>query len=126
MLVSLNGRLRLELLAIMPTIFSNKCKAYCIAVHEDYTAQMLEYPPDVVENHRRASEIYRSLVNDFGDSIRVSVVNPMSLRGLMLIVKHKLREGMWIIINGRKIINASTSYDVIRSFIEKELEDATV
>lgn len=105
----------------MPTVFSNKCKAYCVTVHEDYFAQVEEYPKEVVENSVKASEMYWRLLNDFGGDAMLSVVNPMSFRGILLALKHGLPAGAYVVVNRRTIFDASAGYDVIKRAVEREL-----
>lgn len=115
--------IKVEFFGTLPTVFSNKCKAYCCAIHENYSNQINEYPKQIVKDYNRAVWLYENLMKDFGNLIEPSVVNPMSFRGLWLSIKHKIRSGLWLVISGKIAIDAYSDYEEIKKAIKNEISE---
>ncbi|MDJ0269083.1 MAG: hypothetical protein NXY59_00755 [Aigarchaeota archaeon] len=115
---------KVELLSLLPTVYSNKCKAFCVSVHDSYEMQISEYPRDVAENQVRVSVIYRELVREFGSILRLSVVNPLSPRGAWLMMRHRLPNGIWAVIDGREVVDASRGAEAVKEAVKRRIRSA--
>ncbi len=113
-------RVLVEVVGILPMVFSNKCKPYCVVVRENIGSQIREYPDDLLKEYSRVVEYYQRLMRDFGNYIEVKVVNPMSLRGLRLNLKFRSRERIYFVINNRVSVGLNEDYSKLKNAIESE------
>ena len=116
-------RKRVEILALLPTVYSNKCKAFCVSVHDSYALQELEYPQELLKYKNMLSEFYQQLVKRFGNLVEVSIVNPLSPRGLWLMLRHRLSgNGLWVVIDGREVVAACDDTETFTREAIKKVE----
>lgn len=115
---------KVEIVGILPTLFSNRCTSYCnptgVAGVKTFDAQLSEYPEDVKRDQSRAADLYDRLFNEFPGRVLVSVVRPTSIRGLWLSMKHRLSNGLWLIINGKTALDAYADYGTIKEAVSRE------
>lgn len=65
--------------------------------------QVAAYPPEIVDNMRKAAAMAELLALDFGPKVHVVVVAADSLTGVALSVKHRLRGDLNLIVDGHAI-----------------------
>lgn len=121
-----NKPLRVELIGLLPALYRvcTTCQPvdYLSLSGIDYIAEQLAgYPRDVVEEQKKLYELCDRLGKDFGGAVATVPVTLMSLRGLWLSLRHNLKKGPAVIINGERVLSGELSYDPIKELIEKEL-----
>jgi len=113
----LTRRIRLEFLALMPTMFSHcqRCmdltRASGLRVHSQ---QLSEYPTETRETLQRLSELARKVINDFPSSIELRVTDLASPLGFLKSLRHKVGAGPAVLIDGRKVFERLPDYDSLR------------
>jgi len=112
---------KVELLSLLPVVYSNKCKAFCVSVHDNYEMQIREYPSEVAENQARVSAVYWELVREFGSMLRLSIVNPLSPRGVWLTLRHRLSNGFWAVIDGHEVVDASLGIEAVKEAVKRRI-----
>ena len=97
--------LRLDVLSLVPVLYK-QC-AHCQTIYGQadmgetmQSEQLREYPADILEDHLRLSDWVRELASRYaGADIRV--VDPQSLAGIWMTLRHRVRQYPTFIINGR-------------------------
>lgn len=116
---------KVEILGFLPTLFSSKCKVYCnptgVVGIRSFDQQMQEYPEHIRRNQERIVRIFESMVNDFPGRVLVKVINPTSARGLWLSLKHRVRDGLWLVLEGRRVLDAYSEYSSIKREMASEM-----
>jgi len=120
---------KVEIVGFLPTLYTTICKSYCnptgVAGVKATASQLEEYPASIRDDQIRASDLYRRITSDFPGQVEVRAVNSASLRGLWLALKHGRRgTGLWLVLNGRRTIDARADYDSIRTAIAAEVQTA--
>lgn len=96
--------LRVTIVGLFPTVFSTRCKAVCdpagVAGLRTLEAQLSEYPEEVRSGVRAVTDAIGELVRFFPE-LRVELVHAMSLKGLALSLRHRLRSGPHAVLAGR-------------------------
>ena len=116
----MTNKIKIEILSILPTVYSNKCKAFCVSVHDDYKLQEQEYPQEIQANKEKISQICQQLAKEMmnhGNKIEIRLINPLSLRGIWLMTKHKLGNGTWVIMNASRDLK-DVKDEIINSLAE--------
>ena len=117
---------RVEFVGLLPETLGTCMAHYCMpgAVGKpDIDAQLREYPPEIQAIHDKAVSLYDRLVQDFGDKIYPQSVMLTSGRGLWLSLRHRLKNDLSLVINGRRVVPADIAYDVIKGAIREELTE---
>ncbi len=68
----------------------------------------------------RAAEIAYRLKQDFGPLVLAKPVGLDTLRGLWLSLKHRLRNDLYVVVNGKRAVRAWSEYKVLQKVIEEE------
>jgi len=68
----------------------------------------------------RAAQMAHQLKQDFGPLVIAKPVGLDTLRGLWLSLKHRLRNDLHVVINGKRVVRGAVDYEVVRSAIEEE------
>lgn len=120
--------LRIEIVGLLPTLFGH-------CAHCDFVAQRMkvglkkdqidEYPPSLVKENHRVSEIVWDILEDFPGKARVEIINTASPAGIWKSLKHRLRSNTAFIVNGRKIEERIPDYANLKPILEQELERQT-
>ncbi|MBE3557761.1 MAG: hypothetical protein IMW89_00845 [Ktedonobacteraceae bacterium] len=123
---TLRQPIKVEMVGLLPTLFS-MC-AHCCTTDTmgvcgiDLAAdQMRDYPSEVVETNRRAAELYRRLLHDYGGAVIPLAVSTASLRGLWLSLRHHLPTDFALVINGRRVLAGDADYSELKRAIEQEM-----
>ncbi len=51
----------------------------------------------------------------------VKVVSPTSARGLWLTIKHRVGDGLWLVVEGRRVLDAYSEYSSIKREMASEM-----
>ena len=98
--------INLEILSLVPTSY-NQCSpcetiydqsGIGLKVHEEI---MLEYPPDLIQDHIRLSFWVMELSQRYGADIQIRVIDPQSGLGFFKCLRHRVRQYPTFIINGK-------------------------
>jgi len=115
----------IDLVGVLPTLFSNRCASYCnptgLTGFQTFQDQLNEYSDYEKENLERAVELYYKITKDFADNIRFRILPPTSPRALWLALRHRRGRGIWLNING-KAVDAFSDYATIQRTIIAELK----
>lgn len=115
----------MEVLGFLPTLFSSKCKVFCnptgVVGIRSFDQQLQEYPERIRKNQERIAQIFESIVSDFPGRLLVKVVNPTSARGLWLTLKHRVKDGLWLVVEGRRVLDAYSEYASIKREVASEV-----
>lgn len=110
--------LRVSIVGLFPTVFSTRCKAVCdpagVAGLRTLEAQLSEYPEEVRSGVRAVTEAIAELIRFFPD-LQVELVHSMSLKGLALSLRHRLRSGPHAVFAGRAFALPHQLDDLIRA-----------
>jgi hypothetical protein len=63
-----------------------------------------EYPPDLLDDHKRLSALVVELINQFKDGIVIHVIDPQSLRGIFKSLRYRVRKYPSFIVNEKDLI----------------------
>ncbi len=120
-----SGAVKVEILGFLPTLFSSKCKVFCnptgVVGVKSFDQQLQEYPEHIKRNQERIVKIFESMVNDFPNKVLVKVINPTSIRGLWLAIKHRVGDGLWLVLEGRRVLDAYSEYSTIKQEMTSEM-----
>ena len=117
---------RVEFVGLLPETLGTCMAHYCLPGQvgkPDIDAQLREYPPAIQAIHHKAVSLYDRLMQDFGDRIYPQSVMLTSGRGLWLSLRHRLKNDLSLVINGRRVVPADVGYDVIKAAIREELTE---
>lgn len=118
---------RVDVIGFLPTIYTTSCKSYCnpagVSGVKGASLQMEEYPEEIRQHQTRAEELYQRMMSDFPNRVLVNTVNPTSPRGLWLTLKHRPRSRLWLLINGKHVLDASVDYSRVHEAINAEMEN---
>ncbi len=126
MAVSRMRPLRLELVGLFPELFS-MCVSCCttdelgrcgVSLDAD---QLGDYPPDLLEAHAQAAELFTELLGQFQGQVAVLVTGLMSPRGVWLAVRHRLPTGVTLFLDGRRLSVGLADKVAIREMVSREL-----
>ncbi|MDJ0273965.1 MAG: hypothetical protein QXO17_01260 [Nitrososphaerota archaeon] len=96
--------IKVAIVGLFPTVFSTRCKAVCdpagVAGLRTLEAQLSEYPEVVRAGVKAVTDAVSELIRFFPD-LQVELVHAMSLKGLALSVRHRLRSGTYAVFAGR-------------------------
>lgn len=121
-----NVSIRVELIGLMPEVYKvcTKCQPmdYLSLAGVDYLAeQVADYPQEILKEQKRLLELYDRLAKDFSSAVLLVPVGLISVRGLWLSIRHRLRNRPAVIIGGRRALPGDLPYENIRLAIEEEL-----
>lgn len=68
----------------------------------------------------RAAEMAYRLKQDFGPLVVAKPVGLDTVRGLWLSLKHRLRNDLHVVINGKRVVRSAAEYEAVRKAIEEE------
>lgn len=68
----------------------------------------------------RAAEMAYRLKQDFGPLVVAKPVGLDTVRGLWLSLKHRLRNDLHVVINGKRVVRGAAEYEAVRKAIEEE------
>jgi hypothetical protein len=120
----MNQPVHVEFVGLLPETLWTCMAHYCVpgpVSKPDIEAQLREYPPEIQAIHHQTVSLCERLMQDFGDSIYPQSVMLTSGRGLWLSLRHRLKNDLSLVINGRRVVPADADYDVIRAAIQEEL-----
>jgi hypothetical protein len=120
----MNQPVHVEFVGLLPETLRTCMAHYCVpgpVSKPDIEAQLREYPPEIQAIHHQTVSLCERLMQDFGDSIYPQSVMLTSGRGLWLSLRHRLKNDLSLVINGRRVVPADADYDVIRAAIQEEL-----
>jgi hypothetical protein len=116
---------KLEILGFLPTLFSSACKVFCnptgVVGVRSFDQQLAEYPDYIRRNQERTAQIFESISKDFPGQVLVRVVNPTSARGLWLTLRRRVKDGLWLIVDGRTVVDAYSDYSMMQREIRSEI-----
>jgi len=115
---------RVEFVGLLPETLGTCMAHYCVpgkVAQPDLDAQLLEYPPEIQAIHHKAVSLYDRLMRDFGEQIYPQSVMLTSGRGLWLSLRHRLKNELSLVINGKRVVPADAPYDMIIATIQEEL-----
>ncbi len=90
--------------------------------------QVSAYPPEILENMRKASAMAELIAMEFGPKVYVTVVAADSFAGVGLCLKHRLRGDLNLIVDGnvvplsRDLGELRSDYDIVRGYVEKAVQ----
>lgn len=126
MSVPLSRPIRLELVGLFPELFS-MCASCCttdefgrcgVSLDAD---QLRDYPPDLVQVHAQAAELFSELLGEFHGGVAVIVTGLMSPRGVYLALRHRLPTGVSLFLEGRRLRVELADRAGIRTEVAHEL-----
>lgn len=79
-----------------------------------------DYPTETLEMQERAARVAHRLSEDFGRLVVAKPVGFASPRGLWLSLRHRLRNELSVVVNGKRVLRGSTAYDALRKIIAEE------
>jgi hypothetical protein len=79
-----------------------------------------DYPAEILEMQERAARVAHRLSEDFGRLVVAKPVGFASPRGLWLSFRHRLRNELSVVVNGRRVLRGSTAYEALRKVIDEE------
>lgn len=100
--------IRLELVGLFPELFS-MCVSCCttdefgrcgVSLDDD---QLRDYPPDLLETHAEAAELFTELLGEFHGRVALIVTGLMTPRGVWLALRHRLPTGVSLFLDGRRL-----------------------
>ncbi len=100
--------IRLELVGLFPELFS-MCVSCCstdefgrcgVSLDDD---QLRDYPPDLLEAHSQAAELFTELLAEYHGRVAVVVTGLMSPRGVYLALRHRLPTGVSLFLEGERL-----------------------
>ena len=115
---------RVEFVGLLPEVLRTCMAHYCVPGQVgklDVEAQLRDYPSEIQALHHQAVALCEQLLQDFGDQIAPQSVMLTSGRGLWLSLRHRLRNGLSLVINGKRTLPADVAYEVIKAAIQEEL-----
>ncbi len=93
--------------------------------------QVSAYPPEIIENMRKASAMAELVAMEFGPRVFVTVVAADSFPGLALGLRHRLRGELNLIVGGdvvrlsRDLGNLRNEYEMAREYVRKAVQRFT-
>ncbi len=81
-----------------------------------------DYPAEVRESYMRICDLAFSLINYFGDKIKISAIDVSTPHGLWKSLKYRVRNYPVFIINGKHKIIGIPSFEEIKTTIMNELK----
>ncbi len=98
----------LRVIAPIPTGFFHcpHCEQFFVQagiggqVHRE---QLEEYPQAILQDASRLAEWLEDLVRRFRNQLRIQVVDPQSLQGFVLSLRHRVREYPAFVVEGRML-----------------------
>ena len=115
---------RVEFVGLLPEVLRTCMAHYCVPGQvgkPDIEAQLRDYPPEIQAIHHQAVALCDQLLQDFGEQIYPQSVMLTSARGLWLSLRHRLRNDLSLVINGKRTLPADAAYEVIKAAILEEL-----
>jgi len=116
---------KVEILSMFPTFYSicRDCQPLLPASGLSVIDEVLkEYPDEVRENYRRICDLAISLVNYFGDKIRIDAVDVSTPQGIWKSLRYRVKKYPTFIINGKHKITGIPSFEEIKTLIINELK----
>jgi hypothetical protein len=112
--------IKVEFVGLLPVLyeFCSKCAIMDplkVARLDYLSEQWAGYPPEVLQEQARLSELCQRLTQDFPVPVGF-----MSARGLWLSLKHRLGRGPAVVIDGKRVLSGELSYEAIKVAIEEE------
>jgi hypothetical protein len=113
-----------DLLAILPEGLGlcTTCEAFLSQAGLDGNRPdraMESLPQEWRAEYTRLSDLVLEVSNRFGDGIRIRIIDPRSLQGMGITIRHRVKRYPAFIIAGRKTI-----YGISRSALEEALSEA--
>ncbi len=82
--------------------------------------QFPEYPPEILELQDRAARTAARLREDFGPLVVARPVGLDTLRGLWLSLRHRMRNDLFLVVNGRRVLPGTADYEAVRAAVAEE------
>jgi len=119
--------IRLEFLAVVPTIFSH-CK-HCMDLMKEvglrvHSQQFDEYPAETKEQLQRISELAEDVMQDFR-GVELRLIDLASPLGFLKGLRHGVGKGTAVLVNGRKIFDSLPDYASLKFELLKAGADIT-
>ncbi|MEM2541538.1 MAG: hypothetical protein QXX13_09770 [Candidatus Methanomethylicia archaeon] len=117
-------QIKVEILSIFPTFYSicRNCQPLLPASGLFIANNVLkDYPNDMKESYRKICDLALSLVNYFGDKIRISATDVFTPKGLWKSLRYRVKQYPVFIINGKHKIVGIPSFEEIKTIIMNEL-----
>jgi len=101
--------IKLEILSLIPITYKQcpHCEQFYdqSGIGQQVHQQILaEYPPELLEDHKRLSDLVVELINKFKDGIIIHVIDPQSLRGIFKSLRYRVRKYPSFIVNEKDLI----------------------
>jgi hypothetical protein len=115
---------RVEFVGLLPETLRTCMAHYCVpgpVGQADIEAQLRDYPPEIQATHHAAVSLCERLMQDFGDQIYPRSVMLTSGRGLWLSLRHRVRNDLSVVIDGRRVVSAAAGYDAVKAAIQEAL-----
>ncbi|MBS7625926.1 hypothetical protein KEJ51_02635 [Candidatus Bathyarchaeota archaeon] len=113
---------RLEFLALVPTMFSH-CQHCMDLLRESglkvHSQQFNEYPEDVKRTLLKISDLMVSVNRDFQDRVKFRLTDFASPVGFLKSLRYRVRGPIAVLINGRKIFDGLPDYEVLKAELMK-------
>jgi hypothetical protein len=120
--------IRLEFLALVPTIFSH-CR-HCMDLIQEiglrvHSQQFDEYPEDTKEMLQRISELAEDVMRDF-PGVDLRLIDLASPLGFLKGLRHGAGKGAVVLINGRKVFDKIPDYESLKRELIKAGADTGI
>jgi hypothetical protein len=118
-----------ELVGLLPEVYKlcTKCQPldYLDFVGIHYLDQQLAaYPKPILAEQKMLFDLCERLKRDFADQVRLIPVALMSFRGIWLSLRCSLKNAPFVVIEGRRIIQAQIQYEEIKRIVQAELKNS--
>ncbi len=90
--------------------------------------QVSAYPPEIIDNMRKASAMAELIAMEFGPKVYVTVVSADSFAGVGLCVRHRLKGDINLVVDGnvvpldRDLARLRAEYDTAREHVARAVE----
>lgn len=79
-----------------------------------YSSQFEEYPEDVKKTYFEVLSLVSRLIEEFGDSIRIEVIDTASMKGVWKTAKYRVKKNLAIMIDGEKAFERIPTYEELK------------
>jgi hypothetical protein len=118
-------RIKVEVLDIYPTQLGH-CPHFNLVTSEmeaagsefcAFSSQTVEYPDEVFKSHQRAVQILAFLRQELRDKpvhVTLEMVDLLSPRGFLKMLRHRVLKNFAIIVNGRKVCEGGIDWEGLK------------
>lgn len=101
--------IQLDILSLVPITYQQwpSCEAFFnqSGIGQQVHRQILsEYPKKLLEEQHQLSTLVVELMKRFGENIRIQVIDPQSLPGILRSLRYRVRKYPAFIVDGQKLI----------------------